>query len=131
VYQRRFHPAATALRWSAYHLLVHALGRTGPDPMLARYEEVVAAPAEELLRIMHHAGEPMVPDMLGFVAPGEVTLGVNHTLAGSLVRLRRGSLPVRIDDEWRAALPVRHRRTTTLLSWPLLLAYGYLGDKRA
>ncbi|MGH2944718.1 MAG: sulfotransferase [Solirubrobacteraceae bacterium] len=127
VYQRRFRPGATALRWTAYHLLVHALGKTGVRPMLVKYENVIASPRDEIERIMQHAEEPIRGDMLGFLAPGDVRLGVNHTVAGSLMRLRRGPLPIRLDDEWHHALAARDRRTVTLLSWPLLRAYGYPG----
>ena len=127
MYQRRFHPAASALRWSAYHLLVHMLGATSRlRPLLVHYEDVVASPRRELTRIMEHAGERLDPDALAFLGSGEVELGVNHTVAGSLMRLHQGPLPIREDDEWRRALSPLHRRTTTILSWPLLAAYGYV-----
>jgi hypothetical protein len=127
VYQRRFHPAASAVRWSAYHTLVHMLGASrGLDPLLVHYEDVVAAPRREITRIMEHAGEPVDPGMLGFLRRGELDLEVNHTVAGSLMRLHHGPMRLREDDEWRRGLSPLHRRTTTLLSWPLLAAYGYV-----
>jgi len=126
-YQRRFHPAATALRWTLYHQLIHLLSRAGAPATRVLYERVVASPKEEIRRVMEHIDEPLSDSELGFIRPGEVTLGVNHTVAGSRMRLKQGALHVSLDDEWRAALPPAHRRLVTLLTWPLLRSYGYLG----
>lgn len=95
------------------------------------YEDVVASPREQVSTIMAHADEPVDDGMLAFLRPGEANLGVNHTVAGSLMRLRRGPLRVREDDEWRHALRPGHRRAATLLSWPLPAAYGYVARNGA
>jgi hypothetical protein len=128
MYQRRFHPGVTALRWAVYHVLVHLLGRRteGGAPRV-NYEQVVSSPEQQIRRIMAHAGEPFADADLGFIRPGEVHLDTNHTVAGSLMRLTKGPLPVRIDDEWTRNLPPGHRRLVTLLTLPFLRGYGYLG----
>jgi hypothetical protein len=126
-YQRRFHPAATAIRWTLYHLMIHLLGRAGAPPVRVLYERVVASPKDELRRVMAHIDEPLADPELDFVGPGEVTLGTNHTVAGSRMRLKQGPLPVRLDDEWATTMGGAHRRLVTLLTWPLLRSYGYLG----
>jgi len=128
MYQRRFHPAMTAARWVIYHLLIHLLGRkTGPLETRVLYEDVVESPEDEICRIMRDIGEAVDEAQLSFLRPGEVVLETNHTVAGSLMRLKKGPLPIRVDDEWRSALRSRHRRLVTLLTWPLLRAYGYRG----
>jgi Sulfotransferase family len=125
MYQRRFHPGVTALRWSIYHLLVDALARrTGPAAYL-RYERMVSSPETELKRLMDHVDEPLDRADLAFIRPGEVDLATNHTVAGSLMRLKQGTLAVRVDDEWTRALPARHRRLVTALTWLFLRRYGY------
>jgi Sulfotransferase domain len=126
-YQRRFHPAATAVRWSLYHLAVHLLSRTASPELHVLYERVVASPEAEIRRVMRHIEEPLGVEELDFLRPGEVTLDTNHTVAGSRMRLTRGPLAVRIDDEWASALEPSHRRLVTALTWPFLRGYGYLG----
>jgi hypothetical protein len=54
-------------------------------------------------------------------------LGANHTVAGSLVRLRQGRVSIPLDDEWTSRLPPADRRLVTALTWPLLRRYGYVG----
>jgi hypothetical protein len=125
MYQRRIAPASTAVRWSVYHLLVQLLGAVGPSALFARYEDVVAAPAEQIRRIVGHLGEEIDERDLSFLRDGEAELATTHTVAGSLMRLKQGPLALRLDDEWETALAARHRRVVTLLSWPLLRLYGY------
>jgi hypothetical protein len=126
LYQRRFHPAMTAVRWVIYHLLIHLLAhKNGAREMRVLYEDVVTSPEEQVRRIMRDIGEAVDETQLSFLRPGEVILETNHTVAGSLMRLKRGPLPIRVDDEWRTALRSGHRRVVTLLTWPLLRGYGY------
>jgi hypothetical protein len=132
VYMRRFHPGVTAVRWSVYHLLVHALARLGVPSLRVRYEDVVRRPAEQFRRAAGFLELEIDGEVdLGAFREGAFELDVNHTVAGNRVRLHRGSVPVRLDDEWTRAMPVRQRRLVTLLSWPLLRAYGYVGDRQA
>ncbi|MGH2944705.1 MAG: sulfotransferase [Solirubrobacteraceae bacterium] len=126
-YQRTLHPARVATRWTLYHLLIHLLARAGFSEMRVLYERVADSPEEEIRRIMRHIDEPLAGAELDFIGPGEVTLGTNHTAAGNRMRLRRGTIPVRLDDEWATAMRPVHRRLVTVLTWPLLRSYGYPG----
>ena len=130
MYQRRFRPPMTAVRWSGYHLLVHLLGQVDGGEVLIRYENVVRSPKEEIKRILEHVGETIDDGDLGFIRDGVVDLKATHTVAGSLMRLRQGPLPVRVDDEWETRLSERDRRLVTTLTWPLLRMYGYVGAER-
>jgi hypothetical protein len=123
-----FHPADTALRWTADHLLVHLLAKLGGGALLLRYEDLVADPCAKLNLIAQYAGEAVRGADLAFVGAGSVELGPNHTVAGSRMRLQRGTVPVRLDDDWRRDLRRGHRRAVTALSLPLLAGYGYLAD---
>jgi hypothetical protein len=127
VYMPRFHPAVTAVRWMVYHLLVHGLGRLGVASLRIRYEDVVGEPREQLTRTAAFLGENLHGrvEMDAFRA-GSFELATDHTVAGNRMRLERGAVPVRVDDEWTDGLPRRQRRAVTLLSWPLLRRYGYL-----
>jgi hypothetical protein len=127
MHHRRFHPGVTAVRWSVYHLLVHLLGRAGSPELRVNYERVVDSPGEEIRRIMAHVEEPVDDAALDFIRSSEVDLATNHTVAGSLMRLKQGTLKVRLDDEWTRSLPARDRRLVTALTWPFLRRYGYVG----
>lgn len=126
-YQRRFHPGVTAARWSVYHLLIHLLGRVASPELVVNYEWVVGSPKGEIRRIMDHVEEPLDDADLDFIGPGEVRLQANHTVAGSLMRLKQGLLEVRVDDEWTRSLERRDRQVVTALTWPFLRRYGYVG----
>ena len=129
MYQRRISPAATAVRWSAYHLAVHLLARQRGQEMRIRYEDVLRSPSEHLWRLAAHAGKPVESTDLAFVSQSETELAENHTVAGSLVRHRQGSVSLRLDNEWERALRARDRRVVTALSWALLRHYGYVDRK--
>jgi hypothetical protein len=124
VYMPRFHPAVTALRWMLYHLLVQALGPLGVPSIRIRYEDLVREPRAQLARTAAFLDGRV---SMGAFQAGCFELGTDHTVAGNRMRLERGAVAVRVDDEWTERLPRRQRHAVTLLSWPLLRRYGYLG----
>jgi hypothetical protein len=122
-----FPPAATAVRWSIYHVLVGLLVRRGVPSVRVRYEDVVGAPVAQL----RAAARLLEEDVGAEAAPqrfrdGRFALGTHHTVAGNRMRLQRGLVAVAVDDEWRTALPRAQRRAVTALSWPLLVLFGYI-----
>jgi hypothetical protein len=129
VEMQRFRPWITALRWDVYHVLLHVLSRLTGPPLTVRYEDLVSSPHAEIARVATHAGEEIDGrvDAERF-GRGVIELDVGHTVAGNLMRLRKGPLTVRIDDEWRTGLGRTQRTLVTLLSWPLLRRYGYLAE---
>jgi hypothetical protein len=127
---KTFHPLRMGLRYLGYNLLFHLLALAGAASLRLRYESLVAAPTAELGRVLHHAGRPARDGELGFVGDGWVELGSSHALAGNPMRFRRGRVPLRLDEEWRAKLRPRHRLATVAATWPLLLRYGYLKGRR-
>lgn len=62
--------------------------------------------------------------------PTRVILGAHHTVHGNPVRFSTGSVELRLDDEWSRKLPPTVRRIMTVLTFPLLFKYGYLGRFR-
>jgi hypothetical protein len=128
VFMPRFHPVVTALRWVLYHLLVQALARIGVPSLRVRYEDLVHDPRTQLVRTAAFLGEELDGRVrLAAFRSGCFELATDHTVAGNRMRLQRGAVPVRVDDEWVRCLPSRQRRAVTLLSWPLLRRYGYIG----
>ena len=63
-------------------------------------------------------------------ATGRVVLGPSHGLSGNPARFRSGAVELRRDDAWTTEMPARDRAVVTALTLPLLMAYGYTGDRR-
>lgn len=119
-------PLRMSARYLGYNLLFHLLGALGVRSILLRYESLVRDPSGELTRVLALSGRPVVAGELGFVGDGWVELGPSHALAGNPMRFRSGRVPLRVDEEWRGQLRRHHRLLTSVSTWPLLLAYGYL-----
>jgi hypothetical protein len=47
------------------------------------------------------------------------------------VRLNRGEVKLRLDDEWRRKMPPASRMIVSAMTWPFLLRYGYMGERVA
>lgn len=114
---------SSAKRWVENHVGAGMLRRRMPRSrwLCARYEDFVSDPAEQLARICTLLGEPHQP----VIDHGTVVLGTHHTVAGNPARFTTGEVRIRVDDEWRAAMPVRSRMLVSLITGPLLRSYGY------
>lgn len=116
----------SAAQWSALQLEMEAIARLGRAPATRlRYEDFVTDPVGSLVRASTAVGLPLSPADLPAVVGSRVELGPSHGLSGNPSRFRSGSLEVRRDDDWRAAMPPGDRAVVTALTLPLLVAYGY------
>ncbi|HVX45604.1 MAG TPA: sulfotransferase [Mycobacteriales bacterium] len=123
VMERRGAVKSTAL-WLLWNgLLGRRAGRA--RYVRLRYEDLVADPAGAIARILAVAGlDPQAPPTLA--ADGRsVRLGVHHTVAGNPARMAQGTTPLRLDDEWRTAMPRPDRMLVTAGAAPLMRRYGY------
>lgn len=125
----RASPWRAGAQWFAFNLLFQVLRRLGTRSVLVRYEQLVEHPQRQIADIVSFAGRPAGSDTLGFIDPPNVDLGVDHMVAGNPMRFQHGSFTLKIDEAWRASMLPRDRSVTTLLTWPLLAAYGYLGRR--
>jgi len=115
------------LHWSASNLgsdLVRSRVRP-PRSLLLRYEDLVDRPLASIERILRWIGEPRTLTPSPFADERSVVLGDNHTVSGNPDRFSRGRVQVRPDDRWTHEMLPRDRWTTTALTAPLLLRYGY------
>jgi hypothetical protein len=85
-----------------------------------RYEDLVADPGSELRRILHAIDEEAT-------VPEGRTVGFHddHTVAGNLIRFKRGDTELRLDDEWRQAMTLPSEFAMTSLTWHGLARYGF------
>jgi hypothetical protein len=121
---RRDGAVRSALRWRERNLEAEIVRErhSAASSLLLRYEDFVAAPGGSIADILSLVGEsaeiPVSRDK-------EVILGENHTAAGNPSRFKRGSIRLRMDDQWVTDQKPGDRLFATGLSYPLLKRYGY------
>ena len=88
-----------------------------------RYEDLVRDPIRTIGDAMDQLllGRPNLPMIQGT----RVNLGVNHAISANPVKFNSGGVELRMDDEWRVAMPPRDRRTVTFITSRLMRQYGY------
>jgi hypothetical protein len=121
----RYSPAGSSVLWMAHNVFFAVLGRLGTRTRVLRYEDFVAEPRRRLIELAVFAGLPTPGGPPGFVDDSTVELTPSHTVAGNPVRFRQGPMTLRRDDAWRERLPRRRRLLVGLLTFPLLVRYGY------
>jgi hypothetical protein len=106
-------------------VLFHVLRGMGVPTVRMRYEDLVRRPAAELGRIPRLVDRDP-PSDLPFLEGDGVAVRPSHTIAGNPIRFGSGPMRLRVDDEWRRELSPAQRALVTAITWPLLLAYGYV-----
>jgi hypothetical protein len=118
-------PVRTSFAWLAYNGALPLIRRGAPRGTFLRYEDLAAAPAEGLRRVLDDLSVPAGTDVGSFVRDGRVALEPNHMVYGNRMRFASGELEVRVDDEWRRRMDPRARWLATAITYPLLRRYGY------
>jgi hypothetical protein len=118
-------PASASLRYDLYNGLTRVVGKMGVPYLRLRYEDFVRDPRGVLDRILDHAGASGGAERLPFLADHRVTLRPNHTVDGNPMRFSVGGVTLRVDDEWKRKMASADRRWVTVMTAPMLLAYGY------
>lgn len=96
-----------------------------PKTLSVRYEDFVKNPQDTVQAILDLTDQHV--ERLPFVQEHEIAFEPVHTVAGNPVRhQRKSSITLKLDEEWSTQLSRKDRRIVTLLTWPLLLRYGYL-----
>lgn len=117
-------PAGTSLRWMARNLGTEAFWRRSPRRyLMLRYEDFVDEPQKTIGRVLELVQEETAS--LPHVAEHEVKLGANHNIWGNPNRFQTGLVRLRPDDEWASRMRSRDKMLVTLLTFPLLVRYGY------
>ena len=125
-YMPTFTSWESGLVWTVKNLQHDVMKARGIPHLFLRYESLVADPRSEMERLLSYSGA--ATDLaVSFLDNGQFDFGPNHTVSGNPLRFKRGGVSLQIDDEWRRAMTGGERRRVVLLTWPLLLAYGYIG----
>lgn len=117
-------PTRTALVWSYRNALAASLNRLATSYRLVRYEDFIASPDEIVEAVRSDLGLGGLSSSV--LKDGKVTLPTTHSVSGNANRFEPSTVRLRVDDEWRRALPRADRVRVTALAAPLLLRYGYL-----
>jgi hypothetical protein len=125
-YMPTFPPWYSSLVWTVKNLQHHLMKAWGIPHLFLRYESLVRSTRCEIERLLVYSGATVAERDLSFLDDDHITLGANHTVSGNPMRFRRGRVPLRLDDEWRSAMRFGHRVLVSVLTSPLLFAYGYL-----
>jgi hypothetical protein len=113
----------SAARWLVQNAPTELLSTSAASYVRLRYEDFLADPNAALSKIL--SPYDWVGDTLENSSKMEVDLQPTHTVSGNPMRFKQGQLKLKLDDEWRGAMPPRDRRLVTAATWPLLLRYGY------
>jgi hypothetical protein len=121
----QLNPVFSSLLWDAWNVAAELFWRGMPERYLRlRYEDFAREPQAALRRILALVGDDEAA--LPFVSDRIVALSPTHTVSGNPNRFTTGQVPIKADQEWRDQISLKDRAVTGLLSWPLLIHYGYL-----
>jgi hypothetical protein len=126
VFMSRVGLVRNSLLWGTWNLAAERLAsRSAPSvsTIRIRYEDFAKEPVRVLRSIGAFAG--LAGDLPHVTAQGRVHLKPNHSGVGNPNRMNSGATTIAIDREWAADMSWRDRAITVLLTWPLLLRYGY------
>ena len=95
-----------------------------------RYEDFVSDPTLHIAETLNSVGFDDEAGTLHNVVRGrEISLSLDHTVSGNPGRFRSGNIELKPDEEWRVKMRGADKNVVTALTAPLLLRYGYLGEK--
>jgi hypothetical protein len=115
-------PTKSATKWLWFNLSFELLRAWSRAPWVrVRYEELVRDPAALLRAVVGDIDDAE----LNFIAGESIILPPGHLVAGNRMRRESGTMPLRIDEEWRRSLPATASRTVSRIARPLMRRYGY------
>lgn len=116
----------SSLQWWGLNLVTERLlgeGEGGSRYLRMKYEEFAVRPKWAYQAVLELLGEPQSGNP--FVGDHEVRLRPSHTIVGNNSRYAQGVVPIAPDDRWKSQMSSGRRHFASLLTWPLLLRYGY------
>lgn len=123
-------PGQAALRWVLYNYLFDRYRKVETGATFLRYEDFLAGPRQQTRNIAAAAGRPVSDPDLSFLTQTTVEVDVHHTVAGNPMRFLSGTIVLSHNDAWRRQLTSTNRRLVTVVTAPLLVAYGYVPARR-
>lgn len=129
-FEQRMEAAASAYQWLSWNSFYELFGpRLSARYMRTFYEDFTRAPRATVAAIAAFAGE--LDAALPFTDEHTVILQPDHNLSGNSNRTASGPVQIARNDEWRTRIEPSDRAISTLVTLPLLLRYGYAGERSA
>jgi hypothetical protein len=114
--------ALTSIAWNMKNAFIAGAMAKRGGQIMVRYEDFVSRPGEQIERVLRFASSDQSPPS---ITRGQLEIGTHHTTAGNPMRFHKGTLRLRLDDEWHDRMKRRDRALVTALTWPMLALYGY------
>ncbi|MBI9044509.1 MAG: sulfotransferase [Anaerolineaceae bacterium] len=121
----------SAIHWNQYNIfteLFKIANRRKFLPLL-RYEDFVKNPEEILEQVRSFVGLETNQTDSNFLEGKNVYLDQGHNISGNPMRFVNGEIEIALDQEWKKKLKRTDKFLVTLLTFPLLLKYGYIAGK--
>lgn len=123
-YMPQFAATHAARMWGTQNILTETILKRTPHYLLMRYEDFVARPRLSIERILAFANQPIGDT--SFISDSYADVQEQHSIAGNPIRFNGGRVAIRADNEWKSNMKPLEKSLVTMLTWPLLLRYGYL-----
>ena len=111
--------------WMADNLMYDAFSGRFPIATRLRYEQLVADPRGQLVKLLETLELTAADRTLDFLDGARADLQPTHGIAGNPMLFGQDLVSVRVDDAWRTSMSLRRRLTISAVTWPLLKRYGY------
>lgn len=99
--------------------------RMWTNGILLRYEDLTDQPQSAIAAVLNAVG--LAPNSGPVLDGGEVPIhAAPHSVAGNPMRFEMGNVRIRRDEQWKTAMPWAARMTTTALTLPGLVRFGYV-----
>lgn len=125
---KRYSVISSSIQWIYRNLTSEWLKNHTKDYLRVRYEDLTENPKETYEKIMGMVNLP--PDNSLFEDEKTVFLGDSHTQSGNPSRFQKGSIKIREDNAWKRDMKPMDKWIVTILTWPLLMKYGYLTNEQ-
>jgi hypothetical protein len=125
----RMSPKRTSRAWSINNYSYSFLSGLSHLSRL-RYEDFVRDPIVHLTETLIGVGfDDEAHGLHDLIHGRQIFLSMEHTVSGNPVRFRTGNKELQPDEEWKVKMRGADKSVVTALTAPLLLKYGYLGEK--
>ncbi len=119
----------TSVIWNARNLLLMLVAKRFAKSTTVRYEDFVRQPHTTVDQIFKGIDVER-PESFIVDRDDHLLLPRQHIFAGNPDRMN-GVIRIRPDDEWRSRMPAWQQHAVFTLTLPVLLKYGYVGDRVA
>lgn len=124
IYMKQYNSITNSLMWNIRNLSCELLWKKSKTKcIMIRYEDFISNPKETISSILGLVKEKSSD--CPFTSHDEVKLGENHTIWGNPTRFQKGTVKLKLDEEWKEKLNKKDKIFSVALTFPLFVRYGY------